>query len=31
MHGMEDKLKLYKNDEIDKEESDKRGERFFIY
>ena len=28
MHGREDKLKLYKNDEIDKEESHKRGEPF---
>lgn len=28
IHGREDKLKLYKNDEIDKEESHKRGEPF---
>ena len=28
MHGREDRLKLYKNDEIDKEESHKRGEPF---
>ncbi len=28
MHGREDKLKLYKNDLIDKEESHKRGEPF---
>ena len=28
IHGREDKLKLYKNDEIDEEESHKRGEPF---
>lgn len=28
IHGREDKLKLYKNDEIDKDESHKRGEPF---
>ena len=28
IHGREDKLKLYKNDEIDKEESHKKGETF---